>query len=311
MKKIYPGLLILVPILSSLACSRFFQGFSAPSMTGKIIYQSNENGNFDLYSMDLHERTPVQLTNNSANDISPAVILSTNQIGFVSDRSSGWNLYVMDTTGTNVVEITNYEDIALDYPNWSPDGNLIGASLVEECKRPATNCYYDIYIMKADGTNLKNLTNTPPPKSEWVPTWSPDGQRIAFASDRDGDSEVYVMNNNGSNLVQLTKNNGYDGNPRWSPDGNKLVFDTDRDGPDWDIYIMDTDGANPKPITSNSTSDFSVSWSPDGNWLVYLSNIDGDNEIFIIDTNGQNQQRLTNDSYNEMFPIWISEQSSK
>lgn len=307
MKKIYPGLLILSLILPSIACSQFLRSLSGPSVTGRIVYQSNQDGNFDLYSIDVQRGTLVRLTDNSANDISPTFISSTSQIGFVSDRSSSWNLYVMDTSGTNVMAITNNKDkaMALDYPSWSPDGKLIGSSLVENCERPATNCYFDIYVMKADGTNLKNLTNTPAPKSEWVPVWSPDGQRVAFASDRDGDSEVYIMDNDGSDLVQLTKNNGYDGHPRWSPDGNKLVFDTDRDGPDWDIYIMDADGRNPTSVTTNFTTDFSVSWSPDGHWLVYLANIDGDNEIFIIDINGQNQQRLTNNTYNEISPIWI------
>jgi len=305
MRKIYPSLLNLLLLLPILACSQFLRIFSGPPITGKIVYQSNQDGNFDLYSIDLQGGIPIRLTDNSANDVSPTFISSTNKIGFVSDRSSSWNLYVMDISGTNVVAITNNKDIALDYPTWSPDGKLIGASLVENCKPPATNCYYDIYVMKADGTDLKNLTNTPSPKSEWVPAWSPDGQRITFASDRDGDSEVYIMNNDGSNLVQLTKNNGYDGNPQWSPDGNKLIFDTDRDGPDWDIYIMDADGSNPMPVTANSTSDSSVSWSPDGQWLVYIGNIGVNNEIFIIDINGQNQQRLTNNTYNEVSPIWI------
>lgn len=304
-RKIYFGLPILFLVVSSLACSQFSPRLSRPSLSGRIVYQSNQDGNLELYMLDLYNRTPVQLTNNTANDVFPAFISATNQIGFVSDRQNGWNLYVMDISGENVTAVTNNKNMGVEYPNWSADGKFIVASLVEKCASPATACFYDIYTMNADGTHLKNLTNTSAPKSEWVPAWSPDGQKIAFASDRDGDSEIYVMNNDGSNLVQLTENNGYDGMPRWSPDGKILSFDTDRDGGDWDIYIMNADGSNPKPLTSNSTSDFAASWSPDGNWLVYLTNVDGDNEILIVNIDGQNQQRLTNDSFIELAPIWI------
>lgn len=302
-KKIYLGLPVLLLVFSSLACEKFIPSSSQPSLSGNIVYQSDQDGNFELYLMDLHNREPVRLTNNSANDVDPAFISFTNQIGFVSDRQDVRNLYIMDISGENTSAVTDYEDINIDYPDWSADGKFIAVSLVEECMPPAEVCYYDIYVMNADGTDFENLTNTP--ESEWVPVWSPDGQRIAFSSDRDGDSEIFLMNKDGSDLVQLTENDGHDGRPRWSPDGSEIAFETDRDGDDWDIYIMNADGSDPRPVTSNTTSDFAPAWSPDGNWLVYVSNNDEDNEIFIIDINGQNQQRLTSNSYNDTSPVWI------
>jgi Tol biopolymer transport system component len=302
-QKIYFGLLILALFFPILACSQFLPDLSRSSPSGKIVYQTDQDGNFELYLIDLRSGESIRLTNNSASDVSPAFISTTNQIGFVSDSQNGWNLYTTDILGKQITPLIKNKDIRADYPSWSADGKFITASLVEDCVAPATTCYYDIYVMNADGTHLQNLTDTP--QSEWVPVWSPDDQKIVFSSDRDGDSEIFMMDRDGSNLVQLTENDGYDGMPRWSPDGTKLLFDTDRDGGDWDIYIMNIDGSDPRPVTNNTSNDFSASWSPDGNWFVYISDVDGDSEVYIIDINGQNQKRLTNNFVYDLAPIWI------
>ncbi len=299
----YLKILVLVLIFLSLACSQLLPKSSQTYPTGRIIYQSDQFGNLELFSIEIPSNRILRLTNNSANDFSPTYISATNQIGFISDQDNGWSLYTVDMLGNNISKILNEKNTAVDYPDWSPDGNFIVASVVENCKLPAINCVFDIYTINADGTNLKNLTKTS--ASEWVPTWSPDGQKIAFASDRDKDSEIYVMDKDSSSLEKLTDNTGYDGRPRWSPDGEKISFETDRDGGDWDIYVMNVDGSNLRPITANTTNEFSQSWSPDGNWFVYVSNIDGDNEIFVIDINGQNQFRLTNNTNDDVSPIWV------
>jgi TolB protein len=153
------------------------------------------------------------LTNNSASDVSPAHIPGGDEIGFSSDRLNSWNLFAVDTLGETTRTIVSGEGICADYPDWSPDGAFIAASLSEDCVEEGAAAYYDIYRLDASGENLINLTDTP--SSEWTPDWSPDGRRIAFASDRGGDVQIYVMDSDGSSVVQLTDLAGYNGRPRW------------------------------------------------------------------------------------------------
>jgi TolB protein len=256
----------------------------------------------ELYLLDLANNETVRLTNNTAVDYSPAYIPALKKIGFVSDRETGTNAYTINLDGSGEQAVFP-QSMLLDYPDWSPDGKLIAASYTEPCD--ANNpCNFDLFILDPAKFLVTQLSNTP--ASEWVPQWSPDGQKIAFSSDRDGDGEIYVINKDGSDLVQLTNNSGYDGRPRWSPDGKTISFETDRDGGDWDIFVMNADGSHPRPILANTDSnDWMQSWSPDGKWLVYVSDKDGNNELYIIDINGQNQQQLTSNNFTDQVPVWI------
>ena len=129
-------------------------------------------------------------------------------------------------------------------PAWSPDGQTIAfvrlnASLGEP-----------IYVVKADGSGLRNLT--PKPVGAYAaPAWSPDGRKIAFVSDRDGNSEVYVMNANGSGQRNLTRNPAFDADPAWSPDGRKIAFVSNRDG-SYGVYVMNADGSGQRRLAQRS-----------------------------------------------------------
>ena len=90
----------------------------------------------------------------------------------------------------------------------------------------------------ADGADPTSLTYHF--SGEWSPVWSPDGQRLVFLSNRDGNTEVYVMDADGSNSTNLTQNVGDDWSPVWSPDGQRLAFLSNRDG-NTEVYLVDVD----------------------------------------------------------------------
>jgi formylglycine-generating enzyme required for sulfatase activity len=93
------------------------------------------------------------------------------------------------------------------------------------------------------------------------PDWSPDGSQIAFSSMRDGNSEIYVMDADGSNQQRLTFNDAEDWDPAWSPDGTQIAFRSRRDG-NWEIYAMNADGSNQRRLTNTSADDHYPAWWP-------------------------------------------------
>ena len=96
---------------------------------------------------------------------------------------------------------------------------------------------------------------------EESPAWSPDGSRIAFMSDRDGNFEIYVMNADGSGPTRLTKNPESDAYPVWSADGSRIAFQSERDG-NYEVYVMNADGSRQTNLTDNPAGDGNPTWSP-------------------------------------------------
>jgi uncharacterized repeat protein (TIGR01451 family) len=115
-----------------------------------------------------------------------------------------------------------------------------------------------------------------------------DNGKIAFASNRDGNWEIYVMDPDGSAQTDLTSNPADDSQPAWSADGQKLAFASDRDG-NSEIYVMNADGSGQTDLTNNAADDSYPAWSPDGKRIAFVR----DDSIWVMDAGGSNQARLT------------------
>ena len=194
---------------------------SSWSPDGKqIVFGSIERFVRDVWVMDTDGGNPHNLTNHHASDGDPDWSPDGRQIAFESNRDGdwefewgNWDIYVMNTDGTHPINLTNHpaDD---NSPDWSPDGLRIVFSSNQDGN-------FDIYVINADGTTPINLTNHP--AEDRYPAWSPDGRQIAFSTNRDGDWErdrndnweVFVMDADGANPINLTNNPAWDGRPSW------------------------------------------------------------------------------------------------
>jgi conserved repeat domain len=153
-----------------------------------------------------------------------------------------------------------------------------------------------------DPTPVNNSATTTTIVLAPSPRLSPLG-KIAFATNRDGNYELYLMNQDGSGQTNVTNNAAHDCNPNWSPDGSKITFQSDRDG-NLEIYVINTDGSNPTRLTTDLSSDYAPTWSPDGSKIAFQSFRDGTSQIYVMNSDGTNQTRLTNHAGYDYFPIW-------
>jgi TolB protein len=136
----------------------------------------------------------------------------------------------------------------------------------------------DIYALNQTDRQLLRLTYDP--AEDRQPTWSPDGNYIAFASNRARNWDIYMLDLASGALIRLTRDPGFDANPSWSPDGRWIAFESYRRG-NLDIYVMDTAGEEVRRVTTDSEPDFAPAWSPDSQALAFTSFRDRTKDVFV------------------------------
>ena len=288
----------------------------------RIAFMSNRSGNGEIYLMNPDGKRVRRLTKHPQYDAVPAWSPDGRKITFMSFRDkdrfpeSGGEIYLMNPDGTNLINLTQSPERSEGVSSWSPNGKQIAFNVFGIFNKGGSY-QGDIWVMEADGGNPRNLTNHH--ATDRQPDWSPDGLQIAFTSYRDrawefeawDNWDIYVMNADGTHLINLTNHPAGDGSPDWSPNGNQIAFTSGRDG-NWEVYVINPDGTNPINLTNHPASDGGPDWSPDGQQIVFISGRDKKNdndkntEIYVMNADGTNPINLTNHPAIDSQPSWGS-----
>ena len=170
-------------------------------------------------------------------------------------------------------------------PAWSPNGESLAVAAVGN------------YISLLELETLQSLRLTP--GIGYRSTWSPDGSKLAF----DNNTDIFIVDATGENLLQVTSSLADEVEPAWSPDGRRLAFASNGEG-NWEIYIMNADGSNGVRLTNHPANDRQPTWSPDGTRLAFVSNRTGDRDIYVMNLDGSEVTNLTRHPANDTQPVW-------
>jgi Tol biopolymer transport system component len=204
--------------------------------------------------------------------------------------------------GSRLTNLSNSwaDDLA---PVWAPDGRHIAfVSLRDTLSGKWGIGKSSIYIMAFDpiaGRSGQVVRVTDGEGNDGWPTWSPDGQRLAFHSDRSDGFDIWIINIDGTGLTRLTQHPANDRYPAWSPDGRRIAYTSNRNGNEevWVIDVAEALGgagdAGAANLSRSPGRDRYPMWSADGSRLTFNTKRDGDYEVYIMNADGSEQQNVS------------------
>lgn len=257
-----------------------------------VSVQSERNAG--LYVLNADGTVVGQLTTNGG-DLLPAWALDGKTLAFLALRDQDhaanerfnlafhWFLYVVDADGKHLRRVTD-TPVGMRF-QWSPNGKqFLFQSSYEDVRNRGTDGVLSsaIYVIRADGTQQKRLT--PIEDQSAFAVWSPDGRRIAFSSNRDGNHDIYVIGAGGEGLTRLTMDGADDTLPLWSPDGRWIAFASRRVAAPG-VYLMQANGSQQRLVFGDG---WPVAWSAASEQLLVAS----DSAVFLVTQDGTRQTRL-------------------
>jgi Tol biopolymer transport system component len=298
----------------------------------QIVFRSHRDGNEEIYVMDADGSNQRNLSRNPAGDWSPVWSPDGTRIAFFSEREGKSGIWVMDIDGENVIPVGTPPGVN-DYPTWSPDGKRIAWNCTMGHRHSNGRGDFEICVANADGSDLTQLTDTEGDNK--YPAWSPDGLHILFVSNRAGwptlpdyeplgydpeafgDEEIFVMNVDGTNQVNLTDNPREDDSfPAWSHTGVHFVYSrygclTVLNFADPSKRISLSSGA----CTGTDSGTFPDWFQPEKGAtseapsfcspaISFMDERNGQTDIFVVDGDGSGRRQLTNDAARELAMSW-------
>ena len=262
-----------------------------------IAFQSQRDGNPEIYVTNVEGTNQRRLTFNTSFDGDPAFSLTGEKIAFSSYRDGNSEIYIMDADGSLQTNLTKNPEFD-GHPTFSPDGQKI----VFASNRGG---HPGIWIMNVDGSNPTELAGGVGGSEPDFNTW---GTKIVFSrmETSGADSDIWVMDADGSNPNNVSQDAGADDwEPSFSPDGTEIVFTKDvHDGAGSEIFVMNADGTNPINLTNIKSSDYHPTFNLVGNLITFTTLRDGNAEIYMMNADGSWPINITKSPGLDEMPVW-------
>jgi TolB protein len=213
---------------------------------------------------------------------------------FVKDEGPKKNIMIMDWDGDNVHALTATTTVNI-FPAFVDSSTFLWTSFIRG--------HPDIYKATISGRGGAIMSSR---FVQTSPAYSPITGRVAFASSRDGNMEIYTCDLDGKNIKRLTNARSIQTAPRWSPNGFQIAFTSDRVGQP-KIFLMDADGTNVHQLCFEGGYQDSPAWSPKGDRIAYQCLVNGKFEIITVQTDGANAFQVTNCPGNNEYPAWAAD----
>lgn len=281
----------------------FKAGNSSWSRDSKsILFQqflATEKGtkNSDIFQFTLANNELKPIVENAAFDGDPSLSPDGNTLLFVSERDGNIEIYKKDLATGIETRLTNSPGHD-SYPSFSPDGTQI----VFNSDRERENT--DVYIMNADGSGLRKLTDLPTNEFVTSDPWSADGTTLLVVSNATGADNIYKYEVELFDMTALTGVKSDAFAPSVSADGKALVYCVGVSDSNSEIRLFDLESQNDRLITSVATGGCTARISPDGRQVLFTDFANGNTDVFVINPDGSGRRQLTNDGSKDSMPSW-------